>query len=123
MCSAPLDPDRQDPDSLLLLLISFEVLIVRFDPPALILGATAIEAEGQRLPAAKRPPAQDQFEGRRWKLLVRSERGKAAQVIVAGKRRYKGGAFVSLEADTRPADDGDLVADCGAGLLLNDGRK
>ncbi|MER8913844.1 hypothetical protein NKI32_08395 [Mesorhizobium sp. M0761] len=104
-----MDPDRQDPDSLLLLLISFEVLIVRFDPPALILGATAIEAEGQRLPAGKRPPAQDQFEGRRWKLLVRSERGKAAQVIVAGKRRYKGGAFVSLEADTRPADDGDLA--------------
>ncbi|ESX09420.1 hypothetical protein X760_20455 [Mesorhizobium sp. LSHC422A00] len=41
--------------------------------------------------------------------MVRSERGKAAQVIVAGKRRYKGGAFVSLEADTRPADDGDLA--------------
>lgn len=50
ICAWPFDPDRRGPDSLLLLLISFEVLIVRFDLAALILGATAIEAEGQRLP-------------------------------------------------------------------------
>lgn len=73
--------------------------------------------------SGKTTAEQDQCEGRRWNLLVRSKRGKAAQLIVAGKRRYKGGAL-SVWKPTRVRQATAIsLADCGAGLLLNDGRK